>query len=112
RINLTIVGLQSTYKAGEHIIFTVSAKGVSDNACNINSPNVVMRDNDSGKTIYWPNPFALYYAMGCPGPEPIAMHWTFGDDAESEIILDKVGSYTVIASLEDITTEKQFDITN
>lgn len=109
-IELTISGLKSSYKAGEHIVFSVSAKGASDNACNINSPSVVMRDNGSGKTIYWPNPFGLYYAMGCNGADLIDKTWTYGDDAESEIILDKAGSYTIVASLEEATVEKRFAV--
>ena len=111
-INLTIDGMKSTYKTGQQIIVSVSAKGISDNACNITSPSVVMRDNDNGKTIYWPNPFALYTAMGCNGSDPIDKTWTYGDNAESEIILEKAGSYTVIASLEDATVEKKFIVTS
>ena len=112
-INLAIGGMKSTYKSGEHIVVSISAKGISDNACNIGSPSVYMRDeSNGGRIIYWPNPFGFSYALGCNGSDPIDKTWTYGDDAESEIVLDKAGSYTVIASLEDATIEKQFVVTN
>lgn len=109
-INLAIGGLKSTYESGEPIIISVTAKGISDNACNISSPSVYMRDeSNDGKIIYWPNPFALYTAIKCAGPEPIDKMWTDGDDAK-KIVLDKPGSYTLIASLEDVTIEKRFSV--
>ncbi len=110
-INLSIEGMKSTYKSGEQIIFNVNAKGISDNACNIGSPSVYMRDNSNGKTIYWPNPFGFSTSMLCNGPEPVNKEWMFGDDAESEIVLEKPGSYTLVTSLEDITIEKKFVVT-
>jgi hypothetical protein len=111
KINLTIEGI-NTYKSGEQIVFSVDAKGISDNACNIGSPSVYIRDESNDETIYWPNPFGLSTAMLCARPEPVDKKWTFGDDDESETVLDRPGSYTLIASLESVTIEKQFVITN
>jgi hypothetical protein len=110
RISLAISGLKSTYEPGEPIIITVTAKGISDNACNRPTPSVVMHDNSNGKTIYWPHPFGFSTAMKCTGPEPINEEWTYRDDVGEEIILDKPGPYTVFASYEGITTEKEFSI--
>lgn len=111
KIELTIDGLRNTYRTGEHIIFSVSAKGISDNACNIGSPSVDIRDDSDGKMLYWPHPFGLSYAMGCPKASQIDEVWTFGDNAEEEIVLNS-GSYTVLASVEGVTIEKQFAVTS
>lgn len=108
-IRLTIDDLQSTYKSGELIVFSVTAKGVLDNACNLGNPSVVMRDESSGKTIYWPHPFALSTALQCQ-TEEIDREWTFGDKADKEIILDKAGQYSVIASYGDARVEKKFSV--
>lgn len=108
-LNLTIEGLQDSYKTGEHIIFTVKAEGVSDNACNIDSPSVYIRDDSNGgKIIYWPNPFGVSYAMGCLGPGTVDKTWTYGDDAKSETVLGTPGSYAIVAALEDVKIEKKF----
>lgn len=113
KIYLTIARFSDTYKQGEPIIFSVNAKGVSDNACNIGSPSVYMRDeSNDGKIIYWPNPFGFNTAMGCNGPDPIDKTWTYGDDAKSEIVLEKPGSYTLVAALEDVVIEKKFIVTS
>jgi hypothetical protein len=93
-------------------VVSVNAKGISDNACNINNPSVVIRDNGSGKTIYWPSPVALYTAVGCNGADPIDKTWTYGDDAKTETILEKPGSYTLVVALEDAVTEQQFTVTS
>jgi hypothetical protein len=112
QINLTIEGMKSTYLSGEQIIFSVNAEGVSDNTCNIGSPSVLIRDENSGKVIYWPHPFGFNTAIKCANIEPINKEWVFGDDAESVIVLDKAGSYTVIASLEEVTIERHFAVAN
>jgi len=111
KIELTIDGLRNTYRTGEHIIFSVSAKGVSTIACNIVSPSVDIRDDSDGKMLYWPHPFGFSYAMGCPKMQ-IDNVWTFGDNVDEEIVSENSGSYTVLASIEGATVEKQFTVTN
>jgi hypothetical protein len=108
-IRLTIDDLQSTYKSDELIIFSVTAKGVLDNACNFGNPSVVMRGESCGKTIYWLQPFALSTAIQCP-TEEIDRERAFGDGAGKEIILDKAGKYSIIASYEDARIEKNFSV--
>ena len=95
--------------AGEPIIFSINAKGVLDNACNDSTPSVVMRDESSGKTIYWPQPFGLSTAIKCPAEE-IDREWTFGERTGEEIVLDKAGQYAVIASYEGTNIEKKFSV--
>jgi hypothetical protein len=111
-IEVNIEGIKSNYTSGEKIILSVHAKGNSDNYCNIGSPSVYIRDNSDGKIIYWPNPFGFSTAMMCNTSSPVDMMWTYGDEVEQEIILEKAGSYAVVASLEGVTVEKQFAIVN
>lgn len=111
-IALTLEGMKSNYASGERIIVSVHAKGNSDNFCNIGSPSVVIRDNSNGKITYWPNPFGFSTAMMCNKSSPVDITWTYGDEVEEEIILEKTGSYAVIASLEDVTIQQQFFIAN
>jgi hypothetical protein len=111
-IDLTIADLESTYKIGHPIMFSVKAEGVSDYiACNSLSPAVAIRDGSNGKEINL-NPIRFSTALLCVEPMPFDKEWTFGDDAEKEIKLDKAGSYEVVASLEDVTIEKQFIVTS
>jgi hypothetical protein len=110
RINLAIEELESTYEAGEPVIFSVKAKGISDNACNHATPTALMRDDNNGKVISWPHPFGFSTALKCAGPEPIDREWTFGDGAEEEIMLDKPGPYTILASYEGIKIAKKFSV--
>lgn len=112
KINLTIDGMKDTYKSGEHIVFSVNAKGISDNTCNIGSPSVYMVDESGDKIIYWPNPFGFSTALLCGTTEPVDKEWKFGDDVESETVLDKPGPYTLVASLEGVTIEKRFVVTD
>jgi hypothetical protein len=111
KIDLTIIELKDAYRQGEKIIFSVSAKGVSDNACNIDSPSVSLRDDGNEKTINWPLSFGFNTALMCGGSEPLDKKWTFGDEPENEIVLDTPGLYIIVASIEDITTEKKFIVT-
>lgn len=104
---MAIDDLQSTSKTGEPVVFRVRAKGVLDNACNYGGPSVVMRDESTEKIIYWPEPFVLITALKCRAEE-IDREWTFGEDLEKEIILDRSGPYSVIASYGDQRTEKKF----
>lgn len=110
-IELSVEGLQSTYKTGEQIILSVNARGISDNACNIHSPRVSLESGD-GQIIHWPNAYALYTSAGCPGPQQVDKAWTYGNDVETEFALAEPGSYTLIASLDDVTIEKSFNVTS
>ena len=109
-IELTLEGMKSNYSSGEQIILTVHAKGKSDNSCNIGSPSVFIRDNSNAKIIYWPNPFGFSSAIMCNKSSPFDIAWTYGDELGEEIILEKAGSYALVASLEGVTIEKPFDI--
>lgn len=109
RIDLAIEGLRDAYPLGERVVFSVTAKGILDNACNRSSPSVVMRDEGTGRTIYWPHPFGFSTAMRC-ATDGIDRGWTFGEDVDKEIILEKPGRYSVIVSYEGSRIEKQFSI--
>src|SRR5215211_1472895 len=91
----------------EQIIFSVEAKGISNNACNIGFPSVVIQDDGNGKMINWPHPIGFNYAMGCLKASSIDSVWTFGDKPGEEIILNKSGSYTVITSVREDATAKR-----
>lgn len=107
---LFIEGLKGTYGAGEQIAFSVNAKGISDNlACNSLPPAVAIRDDGNGKEIKL-NPIRFSTALLCTEPRPFDKEWTFGDKPDEKIVLDKAGSYTVVASLEDVTVEKKFSV--
>lgn len=109
-IVLTIVGLKSTYQMGEHIVLSVNAKGVSDTiACDSRSPAVVIRNNGNGEAINL-TPIIFSRGLQCIDAIPFDKEWTFGDDAGDEILPDTPGSYTVAASLEDVTVEKRFSV--
>jgi hypothetical protein len=109
-INLAIEGMKSTYKSGEQIVFSVSAKGISDNACNIAYPGVSIHGGGEEK-INWPISFGFNTAMGCGGPESLDKEWMFGGEPKNEIVLDTPGSYILVVSVEDTTIEKQFVVT-
>lgn len=112
QIDLTIAGLKDAYRSGEQIVFGVSSKGISDNACNIRSPSVSIQNDDNQKTINWPISFGFSTELMCGGSEPLDKEWSFGDQPENEIVLDTPGSYTLVASIEGITTEKKFVVTD
>ena len=95
---------------GEPIVLSVTAKGILDNACNYGTPSVVMRDEGTGRTIYWPHPFQVVTALRC-STDGIDREWTFGEDADKEIVLEKPGRYSVIASFAGASVEKQFSVT-
>ena len=110
RISLAIGGLKSTYESGEPIVLRVKAKGISDNACNYSGPSIMVRDDNNEKTIQWPSAIGFSTTLKCTGPEPIDKEWKFGDDAREEIMLDKPGPYTVLASYEGVKIEKKFSV--
>lgn len=112
-IDMTIADLKSTYRPGEPIIFSVKAKGVSllDIACNGESPRVGIRDDGSGgEEKINLTPIIFKTALQCIEPVTFDKEWTFGDEPGEEIALDKAGSYTVVASYEDILVEEKFAI--
>jgi hypothetical protein len=111
-IDLTSADLESTYKIGDPIMFSVKAEGVSNYvACNSLSPAVAIHDDSNGKEINL-NPIRFSTALLCVEPMPFDKEWMFGDEGQKLIILDKAGSYEVVASLEDVTVEKQFIVTS
>ena len=110
-INLTIDGIRSSYRPGDQIVFGVSAKGLSDNACNIGSPGVSIHGGSDEEKINWPISFAFYTAMMCGGSEYLDKKWIFGDEPEDAIVLDTAGQYTLVVSIEDITAERKFVVT-
>jgi hypothetical protein len=109
RIDLTIGDMKSSYTVGEHIIVSVRANGTSDWACNIGSPTVVMRDNSDGRIILYPEPLFFSTALLCPQSR-IDKTWTYGEEPDELITFDKIGSYAIIASVRDVTVERQFAI--
>lgn len=109
-INLTLEGIRDTYRPGERIIFSVSANGISDNACNVGSPNVSIHGGSNASTVNWPLSFGFSTALMCGESETLDKKWTFGE-AENEIALDAAGTYTIVASIEGTTIEKKFVVT-
>jgi hypothetical protein len=97
----------------------VKAEGVSDSgdiACNRYPPAVAIRDDSNGEQVVL-NPYRFSTALLCiEMPAPFNVEFTFGD--KEEILFDKAGSYTVIASYddlvsyEDIAVEKKFAVTS
>jgi hypothetical protein len=106
-INLTLDGMKETYKPGEQIIFSVSANGISDNACNVGSPSVTIYGGSKESRVNWPLSFGFNTALMCSESETLDRKWTFGE-AENEFALDVSGTYTIVASIEGVTIEKQF----
>lgn len=109
-INLSIEGIRDTYRPGERIIFSVSANGISDNACNVGSPSVSVYGGSNESPVNWPLSFGFNTALMCGESETVDKKWTIGA-AENEIALDAAGTNTIVASIEGTTIEKKFVIT-
>ena len=117
-LDVTIVGLKSTYEIGEPVTFGVRADGMTVRAvCNEDVPSVSISQDTTGNEIWTSNPFVVYLAQSCDEPLRVYSAWEFGNEnathrAENGVIaINEPGSYTVLASYDGVSAEAKFLVT-
>ena|SRR2546430_2464636 len=105
-VNLSMEGLQETYKIGEQIDFFVKIKGYG-NYCN--GPSIIIAKETNRSDTVWIGGGPEFIGTNCPEHD-INITFQVDSNLEKPLIIKQAGTYVVSVQFGNKSIEKEFSI--